>query len=156
MAKEQNLFLNPTKISGICGRLLCCLSYEQSNYEIFHKQCPKIGKKYVTREGTVKVVRANLFRNSLTVFADGGEEREYTLEEWEALEPTRPDRPQQGGQQQSGDKRQPPQNDSGRKADQETPRLDASETGPFDDDAGNHFYGKVLPDSGQGRFRWRC
>ena len=43
MAKEQNLFLNPAKISGICGRLLCCLSYEQENYERFHRNSPRPG-----------------------------------------------------------------------------------------------------------------
>lgn len=61
MAKEQNLFLNPTKISGICGRLLCCLSFEQDNYEDFHKKCPKIGKRYNTVHGSVRVTRSNFF-----------------------------------------------------------------------------------------------
>lgn len=106
MAKEQNLFLNPAKISGMCGRLLCCLSYEQSNYEEFHRSCPKIGKKYTTRDGVLKVLRANLFRNSLSVVMDGGEEREYTLEEWAELAPKRPDQTQQGGQQGSQQKEQ--------------------------------------------------
>ena len=55
MAKEQNLFLNPAKISGICGRLLCCLSYEQDNYDNFHAQAPKIGKRYTTDLGMLKV-----------------------------------------------------------------------------------------------------
>ncbi len=91
MAKEQNLFLNPTKISGICGRLLCCLSYEQSNYEDFHRNCPKIGKKYTTTEGPVKVLRANLFRNSLSIIKDGGEEKEVTLDDWLQMSPRRPD-----------------------------------------------------------------
>jgi len=91
MAKEQNLFLNPTKISGMCGRLLCCLSYEQSNYEEFHRNCPKVGKKYITTDGPYKVLRANLFRSSLSVLRDGGEEQEMTLEEWAALEPRRPE-----------------------------------------------------------------
>ena len=66
MAKEQNLFLNPAKISGICGRLLCCLSYEQENYDRFHHNCPRLGKKYQTTQGTMKVLRANMFRNSLS------------------------------------------------------------------------------------------
>ncbi len=91
MAKEQNLFLNPTKISGICGRLLCCLSYEQRNYEEFHRLCPKVGKRYMTDEGLVKVLRANLFRSSLSVVTDGGEEREITLDDWTNANPRRPD-----------------------------------------------------------------
>ncbi|MCA1986851.1 MAG: hypothetical protein LDL27_10310, partial [Desulfovibrio sp.] len=100
MAKEQNLFLNPTKISGMCGRLLCCLSFEQENYEQFHKQCPKIGKKYLTTMGPVKVLRANFFRNSLSVYVEGDEEREVTLEDWEAMDPRRPDPNQQQQMQQ--------------------------------------------------------
>ncbi len=95
MAKEQNLFLNPAKISGICGRLLCCLSYEQDNYEEFHRACPKLGKKYQTEDGSVKVLRANMFRNSVAVLTESNEEKEYTLEEWEELSPSRPDQARQ-------------------------------------------------------------
>ncbi len=89
MAKEQNLFLNPTKLSGICGRLLCCLSYEQENYEEFHRNCPKTGKKYNTDKGQLKVMRANLFKQSITVASEGGEEMEFSLEEWHDLRPQR-------------------------------------------------------------------
>ncbi|GFK92665.1 hypothetical protein NNJEOMEG_00491 [Fundidesulfovibrio magnetotacticus] len=85
MAKEQNLFLNPTKISGMCGRLLCCLAYEQSTYEEFQRRCPKIGKKYQTNQGPVKVLRSNIFRETISVFNEHGEERELTLEEWKAI-----------------------------------------------------------------------
>ncbi|MBP3731590.1 MAG: hypothetical protein J6I40_09000 [Mailhella sp.] len=89
MAKEQNLFLNPTKISGICGRLLCCLSYEQDNYDAFHHSCPKLGKRYKTDEGHMRVLRSNMFRNSIVVLPDGGQETEMQLEDWVALNPTR-------------------------------------------------------------------
>lgn len=107
MAKEQNLFLNPTKISGICGRLLCCLSYEQEHYENFRRQCPKIGKKYVTEIGNVKVLRANLFRKSLSLYVEGGEEQEVELDEWAAMNPRRPDPNQQQAQpRQESDKPQ--------------------------------------------------
>lgn len=91
MAKEQNLFLNPAKISGICGRLLCCLSYEQENYERFHRTSPRPGKKYLTSRGLLKVLRANMFRNSLSVLTEENEEVELTLEEWQELDPRRPD-----------------------------------------------------------------
>ncbi|MDR3043584.1 MAG: hypothetical protein LBU75_04890 [Desulfovibrio sp.] len=94
MAKEQNLFLNPAKISGICGRLLCCLSYEQENYEEFHRRCPRLGKKYLTSRGAVKVLRANMFRGSLALLTESNEEVEVTLEEWQQMEPRRPE---QGG-----------------------------------------------------------
>ena len=86
MAKEQNLFLNPAKISGICGRLLCCLSYEQENYDQFHRSCPRLGKKYQTKKGSMKVLRANMFRNSISVITENNEEMELTLDEWQALE----------------------------------------------------------------------
>ncbi len=85
MAKEQNLFLNPAKISGICGRLLCCLSYEQKGYEEFHKQCPKIGKRVQTPLGNVKVLRANFFKKSISVWIEDEGEREFTLEEWKEM-----------------------------------------------------------------------
>ncbi|WP_027178832.1 PSP1 domain-containing protein [Maridesulfovibrio bastinii] len=82
MAKEQNLFLNPTKISGICGRLLCCLSFEQDNYEDFHKKSPKIGKKHNTVHGRVRVARTNFFRGTVTVAPEHGDEIEISLDEW--------------------------------------------------------------------------
>lgn len=91
MAKEQNLFLNPAKISGICGRLLCCLSYEQENYDTFHRTCPRLGKKYTTNNGPMKVLRANMFRNTVSVLSEHNEELEFTLEEWQELAPRRPD-----------------------------------------------------------------
>lgn len=93
MAKEQNLFLNPAKISGICGRLLCCLSYEQENYDAFHRSCPRLGKRYQTTEGPMRVLRSNMFRNSVVVLPDGGQETEMSLEDWQALKPSRTEGP---------------------------------------------------------------
>ncbi|GAB7023516.1 PSP1 domain-containing protein [Salidesulfovibrio brasiliensis] len=85
MAKEQNLFLNPTKISGICGRLMCCLSYEQEGYEEFNRESPKVGKRYSTAFGQAKVLRANFFKKSLSVLLEGNEEREISLDEWKEI-----------------------------------------------------------------------
>jgi cell fate regulator YaaT (PSP1 superfamily) len=90
MAKEQNLFLNPTKISGICGRLLCCLSFEQENYEQFQRKCPRVGKKFATAFGMAKVLRTNLFRETVTVLDEAGDEREMTVEEWTQAVENRP------------------------------------------------------------------
>ena len=112
MAKEQNLFLNPAKISGICGRLLCCLSYEQENYDAFHRNCPRLGKKYQTSQGGMKVLRANMFRNSISVLNENNEELEFTLEDWQALEPRRPEQTP------------PPKPVKGEKADKPTPPPD--------------------------------
>jgi hypothetical protein len=111
MAKEQNLFLNPTKISGICGRLLCCLSYEQENYDAFHRECPRLGKRYRTDRGTVRILRANMFHNSVHVLAETGEEKEFSLEEWRSLNPRRPEQVQQQTQRQP-ERRETPPNDS--------------------------------------------
>lgn len=85
MAKEQNLFLNPTKISGICGRLLCCLSFEQEGYEEFHRMCPRVGKKYTTSLGTVKVLRSNFFKKSLSLLTESFEEKEVSIDEWNEI-----------------------------------------------------------------------
>ena len=67
MAKEQNLSLNPTKISGICGRLMCCLKYEQEAYECARKILPKIGAEVDTPEGKGDVVGINLLRERVKV-----------------------------------------------------------------------------------------
>ncbi len=91
MAKEQNLFLNPSKISGICGRLLCCLSYEQENYENFSRISPRIGKRYQTDKGEMKILRTNMFRNSLVGVDENNAEVEMSLAEWLALNPRLPD-----------------------------------------------------------------
>ncbi len=85
MAKEQNLFLNPTKISGICGRLLCCLSFEQKGYEEFHRLCPRVGKKYTTAQGQLKVLRSNFFKKTLTILDEDYDERELSIDEWNEI-----------------------------------------------------------------------
>ncbi|MDR1489245.1 MAG: hypothetical protein LBS65_01985 [Desulfovibrio sp.] len=89
MAKEQNLFLNPVKLSGMCGRLLCCLSFEQESYESFNKSCPKPGKRYGTRLGIVRIVRTNMFSRTISALKDNGEEVEFSLDEWEELDARR-------------------------------------------------------------------
>ena len=81
MAKKQNLSLNPTKISGMCGRLMCCLTYEYNYYEKARKKIPKVGKKINTTKGTGKVVRQNLLKETLTVLLDSEEEIEISFSE---------------------------------------------------------------------------
>jgi cell fate regulator YaaT (PSP1 superfamily) len=74
MAKEQNLALNPTKISGICGRLMCCLAYEYPTYCELKKNLPKVGKSVVTRSGKGKIIRQNVLNQTVTVeLEEGGE-----------------------------------------------------------------------------------
>lgn len=70
MAKEQSLSLNPTKISGTCGRLMCCLKYEQDNYEELLKITPKVGALVDTSDGRGIVTDANLITGELKVQLD--------------------------------------------------------------------------------------
>lgn len=81
MAKEQNLSLNPGKISGMCGRLMCCLTYEHPYYEKIKKILPKIGKEVVTASGAGKVIRQNVLKETLTVLLDSKEEVEIELKD---------------------------------------------------------------------------
>ena len=67
MAKEQGLSLNPTKISGTCGRLMCCLKYEQEAYEDLLANTPKYGAFVNTPEGRGNVVEVNLLSSTLKV-----------------------------------------------------------------------------------------
>ncbi|MCD7861442.1 MAG: hypothetical protein LUG25_06025, partial [Oscillospiraceae bacterium] len=74
MAKVQALSLNPTKISGCCGRLMCCLRYEQQAYEELVKQVPKVGTFVETPEGYGSVAAVNLIRQQLKVRLDGSDD----------------------------------------------------------------------------------
>ncbi len=67
MAKVQNLSLNPTKISGTCGRLMCCLKYEQEAYEDLLRQCPRSESFVDTPDGRGTVTEVNLLRQSVKV-----------------------------------------------------------------------------------------
>ena len=85
MAKDQNLFLNPAKISGICGRLLCCLAFEQDHYMEFQRKLPRMGKRYPTTEGLLRVIRANIFRDTITVLNEEGQELEIKMDDWQQM-----------------------------------------------------------------------
>jgi cell fate regulator YaaT (PSP1 superfamily) len=77
MAKEQNLSLNPTKISGVCGRLMCCLKYEYNDYLTMKRGLPKVGKRVMTLEGEGKVIRQNVMAQRVVVALDDGRELEF-------------------------------------------------------------------------------
>ena len=84
MAKEQNLSLNPTKISGVCGRLMCCLKYEQEHYEMTRKKMPKVGKDVTTPDGTGPVTDLNIVKETVFVRLTNGdtsEIKEYPLDD---------------------------------------------------------------------------
>ena len=84
MAKEQNLSLNPTKISGVCGRLMCCLKYEQDQYEQTRKKMPKVGKEVITPDGPGVVWELNVIKETVRVRiqkGDSSELKDYPMEE---------------------------------------------------------------------------
>jgi len=82
MAKEQNLALNPMKISGICGRLLCCLSYENKEYADVRKQMPQMKQEVSTSWGKGKVIGTNLLKETVTIQLDDGTIKEVALNEF--------------------------------------------------------------------------
>jgi cell fate regulator YaaT (PSP1 superfamily) len=81
LAREQNLSLNPAKISGNCGRLLCCLLYEKELYQKSLSQYPKIGAKFKTEKGEGVVDRINIFKEYVVVKHETGEEEKLSLSE---------------------------------------------------------------------------
>ena len=77
MAKEQNLSLNPTKISGVCGRLMCCLKNEQETYEYLNSRLPSVGDMVTTPTGMRGEVQSvSVLRQLVKVVVDNGEEKE--------------------------------------------------------------------------------
>jgi len=81
MAKEQNLPLNPIKISGICGRLMCCLKYETEFYEEFNKVAPKMGSHVATPEGDGRVVGYCAPKQSVIVEVENQRQVQVPLED---------------------------------------------------------------------------
>jgi len=89
MAKEQNLSLNPTKISGICGRLMCCLNYEQSTYEDIRKRLPKVGSIVNIGETNAEVIGNNTVKENVKVRYRRGDEEiieEFKIDDIELVE----------------------------------------------------------------------
>ena len=77
MAKEQNLSLNPTKISGVCGRLMCCLKNEEETYEYLNSRLPGVGDSVTTATGEVGEVQSvNVLRQKVKVLIEVDDEKE--------------------------------------------------------------------------------
>jgi cell fate regulator YaaT (PSP1 superfamily) len=79
VAKDQRLSLNPSQISGACGRLMCCLRYEHEFYAQSRKRFPKEGKAIRTKRGEEKVVSNDIFRERVTLRGEDGEVRILAL-----------------------------------------------------------------------------
>jgi len=103
MAKEQGLSLNPSKISGSCGRLMCCLSYEQPAYEYLNSITPGVGSLVKTGEGNGIVTEVNLLKGLLKVRLDKNKDglpKEFNLKEITVLKRVHPSKKGSAADQQ--------------------------------------------------------
>jgi cell fate regulator YaaT (PSP1 superfamily) len=87
MAKHQNLVLNPAKVSGQCGRLKCCLVYEEANYVEAAKLLPKLGKRVSTPEGEGRVADLDVLHGRVRVYFQDGPPQVFSAEQVKQLGP---------------------------------------------------------------------
>lgn len=99
MAKEQGLVLNPSRVSGLCGRLLCCLTYEDNLYRTQRKLLPKLGKRVVTPKGPGKVKDVDVLAQNIRVILESGEIAVFKPAEVSAMFPSQ----QQGARGAAGE-----------------------------------------------------
>ena len=81
LAKDQNLSLNPAQISGVCGRLMCCLRYEHQTYVEARRRFPREGKTLKTSRGEERVIAVDIFREKVTLKDPEGDRRSVPLDE---------------------------------------------------------------------------
>ncbi|MBI3014165.1 MAG: stage 0 sporulation protein [Candidatus Tectomicrobia bacterium] len=81
MAKDQDLPVNPSKISGVCGRLFCCLAYEHTTYVEMSKNMPHCGKTVCTKEGCGRVIKTHILQERVTVEMEDGKTVNARLDE---------------------------------------------------------------------------
>lgn len=96
MAKTQDLPLNPAKISGLCNRLLCCLTYEYDSYRAIKKEMPRVGKAISIDGHVYKVVRIMAIQGTVHAINENGEEVVLTEAQWRAAEPVHHKAPAKG------------------------------------------------------------
>jgi len=84
LAKDQRLSLNPAQISGCCGRLMCCLTYEHDSYVQARKRFPREGKTLVTAQGREKVVSVDIWRERVLLKDEDGNRRTVALQDLKA------------------------------------------------------------------------
>ena len=93
LAKDQRLSLNPSQISGCCGRLMCCLMYEHRTYVEARRRFPREGKKIRTGQGEERVIHIDIWRDTVSLRDEEGERRIITLDELKAELGHRPEGP---------------------------------------------------------------
>lgn len=86
MAKDQSLVLNPQKVSGQCGRLKCCLAYEQAQYHECRRKLPKVGRRVTTPDGEGKVQDLDVLRLLVRVYRDDGTVQFYPADQVQQLQ----------------------------------------------------------------------
>lgn len=96
MAKEQGMSLNPEKISGLCGRLMCCLAYEYDGYVEIKKHMPKCGKVVQVEDGRAKVTRQDVLREEIAVEFENGKEAVLSIKKIISEHPPAPPPPKGG------------------------------------------------------------
>ncbi|MBQ7614696.1 MAG: stage 0 sporulation family protein [Butyrivibrio sp.] len=105
MAKEQSLSLNPTKISGVCGRLMCCLKNEEEVYEELNRKMPGVGDFCIAKDGLKgEVSSVNILRQTVKILVDVDDEKEvheYKLEELESIKKKQKKKNNNGGKKNS-------------------------------------------------------
>ncbi|MFH2011830.1 MAG: regulatory iron-sulfur-containing complex subunit RicT [Pseudomonadota bacterium] len=89
IAKDQNLALNPAKISGACGRLMCCLTFEHETYVDFKKEMPKLGQTAITSQGKGKIIEQNIIEKKVVVALEDGRELKFSADEIKGEKPKR-------------------------------------------------------------------
>lgn len=146
MAKEQNISLNPTKISGLCGRLMCCLNYEQHYYEEMRGKMPRIGSPVTTDDGRGICIDHNAISETVKVKLekeDGSFEiRDFALDEVKAEKQHRPKpdgKPKQDKPKQDKPDKSKPENKRRRSRGGRNKRNDKEGTNPQEQ-------GKILAD----------
>jgi len=93
MAKDQGLALNPSKISGVCGRLMCCLQYEHDNYRKMIKPLPKVGARIETPDGPGKVINLEILLQKIVVRLNDESIMSYDLDELKEFLPAKKPQP---------------------------------------------------------------
>jgi len=83
MAKNQSLSLNPSNISGLCGKLMCCIRYENENYKDFKAETPNVNSLVWTKDGQGKVLKINYSEQSVTVMFTPDDKRDYHMNDVE-------------------------------------------------------------------------
>lgn len=134
MAKLQKATLDPTKISGRCGRLKCCLRYEFDTYEAIQKQLPRVGANIVTRQGKARVLSQQIIAEQLLVETE--DHRRILIDASEVLTVIKKSN-------------SPPKEKSSPKSRSQPAKMDTSETGP--DASGSENSGKTNSEGGKRR-----